>query len=409
MGRHGFEGAQSHAMQSHQVFASHAAAEAYTPQVTQQNYYSHMQSSSNQTTQRYNTYSSSGYGQWSNAQYGQSNNANQWRGHAHNSFSLNINIGNGWNNYGPAYDYGTSYMPQWGDSGYGGAVAPWNYSPMSQWDNNYAGGAPNYYSQFSGVPQWNGSQFNNYSGIPQWGNDASSMPYLPQDFNSSYLPQQFNGRVPWQVPQWAQQWGNPMQSPWITNPQAALDQLGNYGTGNWNGGWDPRWDAEINSWSGGVEQPPVNNQVWNQYEMSGPNQVDPHWSQLSMTIQGMIGHSVREYDSSIDPNLGCALFVSTALRRGAGVQTRAESTAQLRQDLLKAGYHPTTHPQPGDPIIAERAPGLPGHAAIYIGDGKIAANSSAHKVIQITSVDTFKRPDYMRVVAYHRDSNPQSA
>ncbi len=133
---------------------------------------------------------------------------------------------------------------------------------------------------------------------------------------------------------------------------------------------------------------------------------DPNYPALQMTINSMLGHSIRDYDPNVPPRLGCARFVSAALNRAYHLPVYDSECNALERDLIGLGYQRISYNQirPGDVIIGHRAGTRPGHAAIYVGNGQVANNSSVDGVIEIQSADKFNAPDYVSVDVLRRTS-----
>lgn len=131
---------------------------------------------------------------------------------------------------------------------------------------------------------------------------------------------------------------------------------------------------------------------------------DPFWPRMSYTIDSMVGKSIRQYDPSIPENLGCARFVSAVLQRTYGLPITDAGIDGLEQSLRTYGFvaMPLSEARPGDIIIGHRAPGEPGHAAIYVGDNQIANNNSFKLRISVDYINKFYAPEFTSVVAYRR-------
>jgi hypothetical protein len=128
------------------------------------------------------------------------------------------------------------------------------------------------------------------------------------------------------------------------------------------------------------------------------------WQRMSYTIRSMVGHSVREYDPRVTEEMGCAAFVSAAVSRSTGCRIDATGCDDLKRQLVQNGYRPipVSQAQPGDPIVASRGGGRHGHAAIYVGDGKVANNSSYQHRITVDDASKFNSPEFQSVVAFTR-------
>lgn len=128
------------------------------------------------------------------------------------------------------------------------------------------------------------------------------------------------------------------------------------------------------------------------------------WIRMRSTLQSMLGRSPREFNRNVPEDLGCATIVSAALRRAHGVNINDTSVKGLEQSLRRNGYEaiPIQYAKPGDCIIAHRGGGRHGHAAIYVGDGKVVNNSSAQGRVVVAPLKNFASRDYQTVVAYRR-------
>lgn len=128
------------------------------------------------------------------------------------------------------------------------------------------------------------------------------------------------------------------------------------------------------------------------------------WMRMRATLQSMLGRSPREFNRNVPDDLGCATIVSAALRQAHGVNIRDTSVNGLENSLRRNGYQaiPIQYAQPGDCIIAHRGGNRHGHAAIYVGDGKIVNNSSAQGRVVVAPLQNFASRDYQSVVAYRK-------
>jgi len=96
------------------------------------------------------------------------------------------------------------------------------------------------------------------------------------------------------------------------------------------------------------------------------------------------GAAITDLDAKINPRLGCALAVSTALHELDKDFPVTNNNKELAKQLLLHGYDAklqedglkTDQMQPGDVIVGQRQTGMPGHAAIYKGNGKTYENDS---------------------------------
>jgi hypothetical protein len=135
-----------------------------------------------------------------------------------------------------------------------------------------------------------------------------------------------------------------------------------------------------------------------------PGQVSGDWMRMRATLQSMLGHSPREFNRNVSDDLGCATIVSAALRQAHGVNIHDTNVDGLENSLRRNGYEavPIQYAQPGDCIIAHRYGNRHGHAAIFVGDGKVVNNSSAQGRVVVAPLNKFAARDYESVVAYRR-------
>jgi hypothetical protein len=78
-----------------------------------------------------------------------------------------------------------------------------------------------------------------------------------------------------------------------------------------------------------------------------------------------------------DPNLGCAASVSQVLNSAGYRIPSTESTDQLYDNIVKAGWQPVPLGTPGSVVIAPTIGSNHGHTGIVGSDGRIYSNSSA--------------------------------
>jgi hypothetical protein len=95
------------------------------------------------------------------------------------------------------------------------------------------------------------------------------------------------------------------------------------------------------------------------------------------------GTSIRDLDPEINPRLGCALAVSASLHEIDPSFPITNNNKQLAQLLKKHGYEAVpqngvdqANMEPGDVVIGTRPAGMPGHSAIYKGEGRVFENNS---------------------------------
>jgi hypothetical protein len=110
--------------------------------------------------------------------------------------------------------------------------------------------------------------------------------------------------------------------------------------------------------------------------------------------------------------LDCAMVVSEQLNR---IDRRIGVTSNLsamRNELTKNGWEQVAQDpsqfdpqqlQPGDVITGTRQPGMPGHAAIYLGGGMIYNNNSDAGAPAVESVDKFMQKQYNADGSFNKD------
>lgn len=128
------------------------------------------------------------------------------------------------------------------------------------------------------------------------------------------------------------------------------------------------------------------------------------WTRMRSVLQCMLGHSPSEFNRNVADDLGCATVVSSALRLGYGLRISDTNVDGLEDSLRRNGFEalPVQYAKPGDCIIAHRPNGRHGHAAIYVGNGKVVNNSSSQGRVVVASVDKFASREYNSVVAYRK-------
>lgn len=91
--------------------------------------------------------------------------------------------------------------------------------------------------------------------------------------------------------------------------------------------------------------------------------------------------------------LGCTTAVSQVLSEIDPEITVTSNNRAFARDLEAHGYErvPLAEIKPGDVIIGKRPDGMPGHSAIYMGDGKVFNNNSNSQQMQIDGVEKFSQ------------------
>ncbi len=117
-------------------------------------------------------------------------------------------------------------------------------------------------------------------------------------------------------------------------------------------------------------------------------------------IQKNVGKSVIELEPGINPRLGCARMASHILHEADPSFPETNNSAEFRRLLKEHGYEEVTvkpgdqalaQGQAGDVIIGRRPDGMPSHAAISMGDGKVFNNNSDSGKGQVDSIDQFNQ------------------
>jgi hypothetical protein len=96
------------------------------------------------------------------------------------------------------------------------------------------------------------------------------------------------------------------------------------------------------------------------------------------------GESIQKLDPQVNPRLGCAVAVSGALHEIDPSFPITSNNKQLEKLLQEHGYEVVSRDggvsqdklQPNDVLIGQRPDGMPGHSAIYKGQGKLYENDS---------------------------------
>lgn len=89
--------------------------------------------------------------------------------------------------------------------------------------------------------------------------------------------------------------------------------------------------------------------------------------------------------------LGCTTAVSQVLSEIDPEIKVSNNNSAFARDLEAHGYEKVALAdiKPGDVIIGKRPDGMPGHSAIYMGDGKVFNNNSNSQQMQIDGVEKF--------------------
>lgn len=160
--------------------------------------------------------------------------------------------------------------------------------------------------------------------------------------------------------------------------QSSNRQAGRNGDGLTDGGAESKKRANDGQSEGNFEKPSATGKE----DRSNLTRVLPR-------LLDQIGKSVTKLEPGLSSRLGCARAVSEVL----GDVPKTNNLNQLEKGLKDNGYEavPVDQMKPGDVIIGKRPNGMPGHAAIYMGDGQVFNNNSNSGQMQIDSADKFKQ------------------
>lgn len=316
--------------------------------------------------------------------------------------------------------YGRPYQPDnygWGNGSQWGRD---NYGRGQQWDNH------NRYDGYN--DQWNDNyraqqmqrmaymmfmQMLQRQRQGQWGHHGRDQYGRDQFGRDQYGWGDQYGRDPYGRDQWG-------RNQYVVRDPYGRDQFGRdpygrdqYADRSWQQGRDQYgrpYDLDQYGWGqNGRDQYARNDQYdryqRDQYDRYGRDRQygrDPYWSQLAGTIEQMLGCSVRQFNRNVPENLGCATFVSAALRHSFNLNIHDTSVRGLEQSLRRNGFQQVDlrDLRPGDIIVGNRHGNRAGHAAIYAGDGQVAQNSSSKRRITVESANVFNSRSFQRVVAY---------
>lgn len=147
---------------------------------------------------------------------------------------------------------------------------------------------------------------------------------------------------------------------------AAASAAAGGGTWGWGGpGGANAPGAAPGARVGGKVGPPVLRPVENLSGWGGP-------TNLGGVAQSAVGMATP----GSDPNLGCAASVSRILSAAGYNLPSTESTAQLYENMVKAGWQQVPLGTPGSVVIAPTEGSNYGHVGIVGNDGRIYSNSS---------------------------------
>ena len=154
----------------------------------------------------------------------------------------------------------------------------------------------------------------------------------------------------------------------------------------------------------------------NQEEDGSDKNADNH-SMLS-AVNRRLGQSLEVANR----RLGCAVAVSQVLNEVDPSLSVTNNNRALAKDLEAHGYKavPQSELKPGDVIIGKRPDGMPGHTAIYMGDGKVFNNNSDSGKMQIDDLAKFSqgmhdangrwnKNGFSEVIIYRKPDSSQTA
>lgn len=136
---------------------------------------------------------------------------------------------------------------------------------------------------------------------------------------------------------------------------------------------------------------------WTQYDFAA-------FESLNTATSRLEGRSIKEFDRSIDPDVGCARSVSQALSDAYGYNIREVNVRKLEGTLRGLGFTEvsTKDIKPSDVILAYRANTDYSHSAIYMGNGQIFNNDSELGIMRRQSIDKFNSAEFKRFVILRR-------
>lgn len=157
-----------------------------------------------------------------------------------------------------------------------------------------------------------------------------------------------------------------------------------------------------------ADRPPVRpaalDRPWSQYDW----QV---YDKLTDATRGLVGHSINEYGSKVDPDVGCAVGVSLAVSKGYGYNVNEITVQGLERSLKAKGFTEvgsTKDIKPSDIILAYRGPNDYGHAALYMGNGQIFNNDSDSRLMAMESVSKYNSAEFKKFVILRRPAEVPS-
>ena len=189
------------------------------------------------------------------------------------------------------------------------------------------------------------------------------------------------------------------------------DQSRNPSDQRYNPGRNPELDWYRQRWWQNSQTPPYS------YDRTVPTQEpveidrgpryypgDQQTQYFATVINSYLGHSINEYDRTVPVRLGCARAVSLVLERTYGLPIREQSCERLEDTIKSYGWEQVDprNIQPNDVIIGQRAPGMKGHSAIYLGNDQIFNNNSNSGVMQIESAGKFRSNEFVSVRVYRK-------
>ncbi|HEY9678067.1 MAG TPA: hypothetical protein V6C76_08650 [Drouetiella sp.] len=352
---------------------------------------------------RYRDYASYGYGYNRGSDYGYPQSYGSYNPGRSYSYG---DYGYGYNGYANNGYYNNSYS----DGRYYQAQQQYPSYASGGYDYNQNYAQPNYYpSQNYGYGGYNrydsGYQYN--TSDSDWNYQYSSTPRYSSNYGSRYSSYNAGG-YDTGAGNYDDDcnYGNPFDLSSRRNSYSGY-RGGDYAYNNYSGD-DDRYEYNVGPYQQRQNYP--QSQYYgdygyqNDYRQQGYYNNNEDWQRMRSTLQSMLGSAPSEYNRNVPDDLGCATVVSAALRRSYGLRINDTNVNGLENSLRQNGFEaiPIQDAQPGDCIIGHRRNGQHGHAAIYVGDGKIVNNSSAKGRVVVASLNNFASSSYESVVAYRR-------
>lgn len=138
------------------------------------------------------------------------------------------------------------------------------------------------------------------------------------------------------------------------------------------------------------------------------NQLAAYRSLVKVT-NNLDQRSLKEFDPSIDPDVGCARAVSLAVSQAYGINVNEVNVNRLETRLRGLGFqevNSTRDIKPGDVILAYRPNQDYSHSAIYMGNGMIFNNDSETQLMRQQSINKFNSAEFNKFVVLRRPDTP---